>query len=458
MSFTVKLSSLTKEQRVQILKQYTVKPTKTQYDPTPSVYRCFDLDIPNDLLYLPMGLLYAMDDPFKGRKFNRMNKDVVFTQKLLTPETDPSKRNRNQVEVVDIALKRLQRKYTVFLACYTGMGKTAMIIYLTIHLKLKTVVLCLLSEVRQQWVKAYDKFSGGTVIVQFVSGTNATLDPKADVYIIGIKKASLMSREDFVNIGIVVVDEAHMHSVLCFTEVLFKIQPKYLIGSTATPDKAVAGYGLLRLYFGNEKHFIVRREVKNFTVHKIETNYKPVVEYVYRQGRSSPDWNLIVDTIEKNEERWNMIADLCLTHPDDKIIILCNRNCLAKGIYNILVEKGESVCLFIDKVKFRDESARILICGFKKGGVGLDDPNLTMGIIASDTRDIRQYEGRIRCTNNTIYHIVDNYCSFENHWEECREWYEQKGAKVIITANPYKIIKKASIAKRRYLKPNNTNV
>ena len=76
------------------------------------------------------------------------------------------------------------------------------------------------------------------------------------------------------------------------------------IGSTATPDKAVAGYGLLRLYFGNEKHFIVRREVKNFTVHKIETNYKPVVEYVYRQGRSSPDWNLIVDTIEKNEERW----------------------------------------------------------------------------------------------------------------------------------------------------------
>ena len=80
--------------------------------------------------------------------------------------------------------------------------------------------------------------------------------------------------------------KAHMHSVLCFTEVLFKIQPKYLIGSTATPDKAVAGYGLLRLYFGNEKHFIVRREVKNFTVHKIETNYKPVVEYVYRQGMS----------------------------------------------------------------------------------------------------------------------------------------------------------------------------
>ena len=99
-----------------------------------------------------------------------------------------------------------------------------------------------------------------------------------------------------------------------------------------------------------------------------------------------------------------------------------------------------------------------MICGFKKGGVGLDDPNLTMGIIASDTRDIRQYEGRIRCTDNTIYHFVDNYCSFENHWDECCEWYEQKGAKVIITTNPYKIaMKKAPVAKCRYLKPNNTN-
>src|ERR1700690_229676 len=101
MSFTTQLSSLSKEQRVKILKQYTVKPPKTQYDPTPCAYRCFDVDIPNDLLYLPMGLMYAMDDPFKDRKFDKMNKYAVFTKELLTPETDPSGRGRDQVEVVN---------------------------------------------------------------------------------------------------------------------------------------------------------------------------------------------------------------------------------------------------------------------------------------------------------------------------------------------------------------------
>jgi hypothetical protein len=97
--------------------------------------------------------------------------------------------------------------------------------------------------------------------------------------------------------------------------------------------------------------------------------------------------------------------------------------------------------LLIDTKKIWNKNTQILVTSFKKGGVGLDLPSLNMAIIASDTKDVRQYEGRIRTTNNIIYHIVDKYRPFENHYEECREWYENKGG-VIYNINKYNILVK----------------
>jgi hypothetical protein len=458
MSLALTLSSLSKEERIALLKKFTVRPEKTQYDPHPPSYQCFDVDIDLDLLYVPLGIVTNNPVKYKNniknvkKNVKVMSKFCVFSKELLTPETDPTGRGRNQVEVVDIALERLKKFYTVFLACYTGIGKTAMIIYLTIFLKLKTVVLCHLDGVRKQWVKAYEKFSGSTVKTQFVTGTGklSKLDPTADVYIIGVKKASMMNMDVFKGIGTVVVDEVHIASVSIFTQVLTKIQPLYLIGSDATPDKCVAGYKFLNLYFGNPKDFIVRLESKNFIVYKVQTNFKPHVEYVMRRGKSTVDWNEIINSIEKNEAVWELVANIVTENPKDKIIVECNRNCFAKGIYNILVDRGDNVDLYIDKDKDWDASCRVLITGFKKGGVGLDDPDLTMAIIASDTTDVRQFEGRVRCTDNTIYHIVHDYKSLETHWNECEEWYKSKGGEIRIIGD--------RITKTKNNIKNNTNI
>lgn len=466
MAFTLQLSSLSVGERRDILKKFTISAKKTQYDPQPQKYRCFLADRKTDTLHLPYGSWRSYIDKSVGfpngdsKDFPKMNRKAKFVKELYTPETDPSGRRRDQVPVIEEALEKLRGRGYVFMALYTGMGKTALAIYLSIALGLKTVILCHLAVVREQWPEEYKVFSGGSVKVQFVEGANAVLDPNADVYVIGIIKASKMEEDDFITIGTVIVDESHITTVATFTKCLFKFHPRYLIGLSGTPDRKDGLQCALYPYFGPLKSFIVRKEVKSFTVYKYKTKYKPHIQFVQRQGKVVPDWNGeggIVDSIERNEERWAEIAKLCIDNPKEVIIVLCNRNVLSNGVYNLLVEAGEDVELLIGNKKKWRKDARITVAGFKKGGVGMNNPNLTMAIISSDTSDARQLSGRVRTNNNKIYHFVDDYKTFEKHYSQCEEFYLTSGATIeyIYPKGHVPMSEKKETPTVRYLSKNN---
>jgi len=436
MSFTLPLEVLSKEEKRDIVKNFTIKSKETQYNPNPISHKCYSINKEENSIDLPFGCWKKYLDKGYGfpngdsKDFPKMNNTAKFSGKLLTPETDPSGRRRDQVSVVKEAVKKLKSTGTVFMALYTGMGKTAMAIYISIYLHLKTVIICHLDAVRRQWPSEYEKFSGGSVRVQFVEGVNVKLDPFADVYVIGIQKAAKMRSVDFLKIGTVMIDESQIATVTAFTEVLFKFHPRYMIGLSATPDRPDGLNSLIYLYFGKPDRFIILKEKKDFTVYKYKTKYKPEISYTVVNGKTVPNWNVIINSIEENNERWKELANIAIGHPKEKIIILCNRKVLSRGIYGVLDEMGESVELLIENTKVWDSNARILVAGFKKGGVGLNDPKLTMAIIASDTKDSRQLEGRIRANNNILYHVVDNYKTFENHYKLCETFYVEKGAKI----------------------------
>ncbi len=428
MAFVLQLSSLSTNDKKIILDNFTARSAPTQYVPVPQMYKCFKVDRENDDIYLPIGSWPDYSDSHpngKAKDFWQMNKNAKFVGKLLTKDTDHRKRDQDMV--VCEALHRLNTRGTVFLALFTGMGKTALSVYLSIELKCKTVILCHLDAVKRQWPEEYAKFSGNTVKVQCVKDKKG-LDPTADVYVIGVKKACLMNTSEFANIGTVIVDEAHIASVSVFTEALFKFRPRYLIGLSATPDKATFPLKMFDLYFGCQKDFIVREEIKPFTVIKVDTPFKPTIKFNTIGNKTTLCWTTVVNSLDGNPVYWELVAQIAINHPKEKIAVMCDRKALSTGVYNILKRRGESVTIFAGNVKKLDVSARILVISLKKGGTGLNDPTLTMAIIASNTKDVRQYEGRIRTTDNIIYHVVHNYSTLENHYKECATWYYRKGA------------------------------
>jgi superfamily II DNA or RNA helicase len=445
MSFSLDLEDLSKKQLSSIKKEFVLQAKKTQYNDKPEIHKCYFQD--NEEIYLPFGAWQKYsDEPPNGESdtFPRMNKNSKFTKKLLDAKTD--EKHRDQNVVAKLALEKLEKTGTVFMALFTGFGKSATAIYLSIKLKLKVVVLCHLKLVREQWPSEYKKFSSD-VKVQHVKGK--TLDPSADVYVIGIRKASKMSRDDFLSIGTVIIDEAHIATLTAFTKTLLLFQPRYVIGLSATPDRQADGLdSVFKFYFGSD--FITRKENKPFTVYKVNTKYKPTITYTIVKGKSVPNWCEIIKSVEINEDRWNLIANIVLNNLErkGKIMVLCNRNVLAIGINNILMNKKVKTALLIGNKVVPETKHKVIVAGFKKAGVGFNDPDITMLIIASDIKDVRQYEGRCRTVNNTIYHIVDNYKTFDNHYKKCEKWYIQKGGTIKILGKDNGAVEKPIVPRK----------
>ena len=428
MAFSLEKSSVSKKLKRQIVRELTVWEEKTEYNIKPSSHSAF-YETETDI-YLPIGQWenYLGKFPYPPSDYERTK--AKFTATLYTKESDPKERGRDQDVVVSTAMKRLKKFHSVLISAFTGFGKTLTAVCLLAKLKYKTAILCHLDKVKEQWPDEIEKFTGGTCKVQMVKGSKP-LDPDADVYIFGIFKAAKFSPEELESIGLVIVDEIHLCTTKAFTNSLLKFTPRYLVGLSATPDRKDGMDKLFDFYFGDPRNYIFRKEVKNFTVIKYQTLYKPTIKYVTRFGKTIPDWCTAINSIEYNEERQKEIAQIAIDNPKEKIIILCNRINQTNGIYDILDDAKESVAKLVGTKKKYDKSARILVAGLKKGGVGLNDPDLTMLILASDVTDVRQNEGRIRTTDNIVYDIVDYYKPFENHWEMRETWYESRGATII---------------------------
>lgn len=426
MAIRLLLDRLSPEQRSLIVKECRVKPTATQYgDPEP--VNCFATSTKTGSIFIPIGLWNKIAPQFPERTFPKI--DLISSKKMFTKDTDP-KGYRDQDKVVEEALIKLKRDRSVFIACSPGFGKTSMAAYLACKLKVKVAVLCHIDTVNEQWVEEFSKFTNAKV--QRVRGK--FLDEKCNVYVIGIMKASKMARDDFKDIGLVILDEAHIATITSFTNSLLKFIPNYLIGLSATPKRADGMHKILYTYFGDEKSFIVREEKKEFEVYKVETPYKPTINYTFTYGRPTLDWVGLVNSLAYNDDRQNYIVGLVLKHPERRILILSDRQKECGAIYEKLIIAGEESLLLLtgnsSTKKVDTTKYRVLVAGLKKAGVGFNDPSLTMLILATDMKDVVQREGRIRTNNNIIYDLVDDYSTLENHWKQRENWYLYRGATI----------------------------
>lgn len=448
MSFSMSIDELDSEEIKNIIAKYIVKKNKTDYNNNPSKIFCFLFDKIEEKVYLPLGTWKNFYKEYPHSKSSYSKMKAKFTKQLYSLETDP-KGIRDQDVLAKQAIERLETEHTCLIACFTGYGKTLTSIYLATQLKMKTVVLVFHDLVQKQWIDEVKKITNAKV--QYIKHSKEELDPDADFYIIGFGKAKSMSREKFVNIGTVIIDEVHFAIEAGFCKALFKFEPYYLIGASATPDRPDGLHKILYFYFGKKKDFIVRKETdKTFKVIKYSTNFQPNVEKIVIFGKVRDKWTEIQSSISRIPERQQMIANLALQYPDEKIMILSDRQVQSRAIYNILKDKPGGAELLIGNKKKWDKNKRVLVAGMKKAGIGFNDPDLTMLILASDTKDVRQYEGRLRTENCIIYDIVDDYRTFEKHWENRESWYLRKGANIVYEGKSRNY---SSNRRPRFLKP-----
>lgn len=423
MSRVKHVNDLTDDEKKILRQKGKVRPRADAWNPYPTPLQLYIVD-DEGMCWFPFYLSHDIKCKIKSTKGYELN-EFYPTKPLLTPKTDPLKLGRDQTKVFKEALVQLRSKQCTFLNLSTGFGKSAMTVHLTSRVKKgKRMILVYSQEIQKQWVKTFKEFS--TATVQHVTGKKP-LDSKANVYIVGLKKASMADKEFFDNVSVLVIDEVDQLPAKSLIEVMKKVHPVYLIGLTATINRDDNLHQALYSYFGPRESFISRFIVKDFDVIKYQTNYVPEIEY-NEMGQIRDD--VLTDSIAYNKKRQEMICDLMQLYAEDKILALGKRVKEIEEVYTILKERGEDVDYKnTNKTKW-DTTKRLLVSGVQSCGRGVDIPGLKILIMMDAVNHVEQNEGRVRADNGLVIDIVDNHPVFENRWKKRLAWYRKRGANV----------------------------
>jgi superfamily II DNA or RNA helicase len=410
MSRKLEISKLTDQDLELLSKELLVskEPSRYAFNTRPEYIYLYETD--GDDLYIP----FSYSNKYSRPSRNELAEiKVEFTGNL----------RENQKEVKNEAMSRLNSHGSVIIAAACGFGKTSTAIYIASKIKLKTLILCHRVVLVNQWKDSIHKFCPDAK-VQILSGNSKKED--ADFYIMNAINVSKRSREQYDDIGFLIVDEAHLIMADKLSSCMRYIVPRYVLGLSATPYRTDGLDILLDMYFG--KYKITRKLFRKHTVYRINTGLKPEVK-LNRMGKV--DWGSVLESQCSNIKRNELIIGLVKYFKDRTFLLLCKRVDQAIYLYSRLQEEKEDVTSLIGSKQDYEQSSRILVGTVQKTGVGFDHPKLNTLVLCSDVEQyFVQYLGRVfrrEDTDPIIFDLVDNYSLLLKHFKTRNSVYVEHG-------------------------------
>jgi superfamily II DNA or RNA helicase len=431
------------EQRQKIISDLTIEYQETEFGRKPN-FNLFEIDETNlyKNIYIPFAYYYHYLSSIEKKIITNNKSEKEFElkkkyQKTINNYSFIGTLTEKQELVKDEVFETLNRTKSIILSFHCGFGKTIFSIYITSLLKYKACILAHRVNLIDQWYYSIKKVCPDANVQ--ILDTKCKIDKSNDFFIINSLNVYKRSRDDFKEIGILIVDEAHTICTENLSRGLFHFQPKYMIGLTATPYRTDGMSIILEHFFGPE---IIERKLRRpFNVYVLKTgkNGQVKIESEIKLNKMGKlDWNSVLKSQCLNETRNTMIVNIIKFFKTRNILVLCKLVEQSKYILKKLKEEKEDVDMFVSTQKKFNHDSRILISTFSKTGVGFDHPKLDMLIIASDVEEgIEQYVGRIfrrQDTTPIIIDILDEFRPLYNHYLTRRKLYLETGAEI----NDYK--------------------
>ena len=357
---------------------------------------------------------------------------AVRVQKIPRPPRDSfptthvkfqGKLRSEQKEVRREAVNCLNKKGSVIVSAYCGFGKTICAVHMAAGIGFPTLIIVNKIVLMKQWRESILKFCPKAT-VHLV--TPKSTKKEGDFYIINAQNVEKKGKKFFSDVGLVIVDEAHMIMAETLSKSLQYVYPRYLIGLTATPYRPDGLDILLQLYFG--RHKIVRKLHRAHTVYKVDTGFIPKVERTI-QGRVN--WGSILDQQANSVHRNNIIIDIIEKHPDRNFLVLVKRVSQGEYLIEKLKDSEVTVTNLIGSNQDFETEAQVLIGTCQKVGTGFDHPKLDTLILAADVQEyFIQYLGRIfrvKDSEPIVFDLVDSNGILRKHYATREKVYKSHG-------------------------------
>lgn len=333
--------------------------------------------------------------------------------------------------------------FTTTLCLHPGYGKTIISAYLACQYKVRTIVILPnQTTLIKQWDNTFLKWTSASVhkVGEPKKRQGAKMED-ADILICMYQRIKYIPKDLLFEIGMLIIDEAHMLCVPSAVNTLLSVHPKYIVSQTATLERADNMHLMMHHLCG--EHNIIRKQEKPFRVLKLETNIAGNRE---KNDDGSVNWHVLSKSLAFNHKRNKIILAFVRKNPSYKIVILTGYVDHSYLLYDALSQLGESVDYLVGgKSNYRD--SRVLIGTLGKISTGFDESSfcedfggvkINLGILTQSiksTSKLEQTVGRVfRADYPNIMHIVDNDPTIKSHWRIAKKWYESEGG-IIQTHN-----------------------
>jgi superfamily II DNA or RNA helicase len=246
---------------------------------------------------------------------------------------------------------------------------------------------------------------------------------------------------EFRDFGLAIFDECHHLGASHFSKALLKVQPKYMLGLSATPTRDDGLTKVFEWFLGKPVYWEkIREPDPDVTVRKIyfdscdegytnlPTDYRGelVLARLMTQVVECEERNLMID---------KLIADL-LKEEKRKILVLSERKSHLERIEKGLPQ-GTKVSYYIGGMNadIREAGAKeatILLGTYQMASEAMNIKSLNTMIMASPRKKIEQSTGRIlrirkedRVVDPLIVDIIDSHDFYNNQWNKRRVYYKK---------------------------------
>ena len=328
--------------------------------------------------------------------------------------------NKIKNEYIDLNTNELKQFGGGILSVPPGQGKTVMALYLISLLKVKTLIIVHKTFLVNQWLERIEQYLKNVSVGYIYQNI---IDIDKDIVIGMLQSISMKKYDDeiFEDFDLVIFDEVHHLGAKIFSQALLKIQSKYTLGLSATPnrkdrlEKVFYWYLGPLIYYDEPTHnSIVQVNIYNYKLS--EPNELLTLKLI--KSTKTINYSRMLANLTKIDKRNQFIINLLndlIKDSNRKILLLSNSIEHIKTLEKEL--KLTSYGLYIggmkkDKLKL-SETRQIILASYAMASEGLDIKDLNTLILATPKSDIIQSIGRIlrkdhNTTIPTIYDIIDN--------------------------------------------------
>ena len=327
-------------------------------------------------------------------------------------------------------------------------GKTSASLYIISQLKKKTLVIVHKEFLLNQWVERIQQFLPNARIGK-IQGQIIDIENK-DIVIGMLQSLSMKEYPTsvFESFGLTIIDEVHHISSQTFSNALFKIITKYMLGLSATMNRKDGTTRVFKMFLGDVIFKGKRDEERNVEVRAIEYYAEDDdFNHVITDFRGNVSYSSMISKLceynRRSEFIIKVVVNLLNDNPKQQIIVLAHNRNLLKYFHDAIQHrKIATVGYYVGGMKEaalkETENKQVIIATYSMASEGLDIRTLNTLIMATPKTDIQQSVGRIlreKHNQPIVVDIIDSHEPFKNQWKKRRAFYMKEKYKIMYTTS-----------------------